>query len=65
MKNSHNVQAHPNLEDKSGNPTFASASRVNYSTNESRSLEPGRPLDPTPPKNTLRSLLRRIFRARS
>lgn len=58
-------RAHPNLEDKSGNPTFASAARVNYSTNDPRSLEPEQRRHPVTPKKMLRLLLQRIFRTKS
>lgn len=36
MKRSFKIQYHPNQEDKTGNPTYASGTRLNYSTNESR-----------------------------
>ena len=36
MKRSFKIQYHPNQEDKTGNPNYASGTRLNYSTNESR-----------------------------
>jgi len=36
MKNTSRIQHHPNQEDKTGKPRYASATRLNYSVNDSR-----------------------------
>jgi hypothetical protein len=36
MKNASRIQHHPNQEDKTGRPLYASVTRLNYSVNDSR-----------------------------
>jgi hypothetical protein len=36
MKSTFKIQYHPNQEDKSGNPNYASGTQINYSTNKLR-----------------------------
>jgi hypothetical protein len=36
MKKASRIQHHPNQEDKTGRPRYASTTRINYSVNDSR-----------------------------
>jgi hypothetical protein len=47
MKDSFRFQHHPNQEDKSGNPGYASQVRLNYSANDHLSKEKDIPQTPS------------------